>query len=249
MISILTWKVILVLLLCGHPNLSILSSPSLSANYHFSTFDLFPHDLHIHVTRFRKYPLSLLIFVVINRGCYIAARSYEISLQVLTNISQVSAANEWNIFSTREEKFRSSKWYPLSLLIFVVINRGCYIAARSYEISLQVLTNISQVSAANEWNIFSTREEKFRSSKWPCNVLFIIQTPMKYQTISLFKIVNNRERRKLLCSHSNGDISLLKITFYSHMSRYHVFPLVFHWCLFNKVIVLHCNVLVLVNNK
>ena len=193
MISILTWKVILVLLLCGHPNLSILSSPSLSANYHFSTFDLFPHDLHIHVTRFRK--------------------------------------------------------YPSSLLIFVVINRGCYIAARSYEISLQVLTNISQVSAVNEWNIFSTREEKFRISKRPCNVLFIIQTPMKYQTISLFKIVNNRERRNLLCSHSNGDISLVKITFYFHMSTYYVFPLVFHWCLFNKVIVLHCNVLVLVNNK
>ena len=139
--------------------------------------------------------------------------------------------------------------YSSSLLIFVVINTGCYIAARSYEISLQVLTNISQVSAANDWNIFSTREEKFRSSKWPCNVLFIIQTPMKYQTISLFKIVNNRERRNLLCSHSNGDISLVKITFYFHMSRYHVFPLVFYWCLFHKVIVLHCNVLVLVNNK
>ena len=35
----------------------------------------------------------------------------------------------------------------------------------------------------HEWNIFSTREEKFRISKRPCNVLFIIWTPMKYQTI------------------------------------------------------------------
>ena len=34
-------------------------------------------------------------------------------------------------------------------------------------------------------NIFSTREEKFRISKRPCNVLFIILTPMKYQTILL----------------------------------------------------------------
>ena len=32
---------------------------------------------------------------------------------------------------------------------------------------------------------FSTREEKFCISKRPCNVLFIIQTPMKYQTTLL----------------------------------------------------------------
>ena len=42
------------------------------------------------------------------------------------------------------------------------INRGYYMARR-YEISLRVLKNI-----------FSTREEKFRISKRPCNVLFII---------------------------------------------------------------------------
>ena len=66
-------------------------------------------------------------------------------------------------------------------------------AARRYEISLRVacvaavlcgcasyagysssVENISQVSAANERNIFSTREEKFGISKRPCNVLFII---------------------------------------------------------------------------
>ena len=43
-----------------------------------------------------------------------------------------------------------------------------------YEISLRVLKKISRVSAANERNIFRTREEKFRISKRPCNVLFII---------------------------------------------------------------------------
>ena len=44
------------------------------------------------------------------------------------------------------------------------VNRGYYKAARRYEISLRVLKNI----------VFSTREEKFRISKRPCNVLFII---------------------------------------------------------------------------
>ena len=47
-------------------------------------------------------------------------------------------------------------------------------AARRYEISLRVLKNISRVTAANERNIFSTREEKFRISARLCNVLFII---------------------------------------------------------------------------
>ena len=42
------------------------------------------------------------------------------------------------------------------------INRGYYMAARRYEISLRALKNI-----------FSTREEKFPLSKRPCNVLFI----------------------------------------------------------------------------
>ena len=54
------------------------------------------------------------------------------------------------------------------------IYRGYYMAAQRYEISLRVLKNISQVSAANGRNIFSTRKEKFRISKRPCNVLFII---------------------------------------------------------------------------
>ena len=43
-----------------------------------------------------------------------------------------------------------------------LIYRGYYKAAGRYEISLRVLKN------------FSTREEKFRISKRPCNVLFII---------------------------------------------------------------------------
>ena len=104
-ISFLTLKVTLVLLLCGHPNLLILSSSSLSENYHFSVFELFPYDLRIHVTRFRKYTLSLFIFVIINRGFYMAARRYEISLPVLKNIWQVSAANEWIVFQHEKRNF------------------------------------------------------------------------------------------------------------------------------------------------
>ena len=46
--------------------------------------------------------------------------------------------------------------------------------ARRYEISLRVLKNIS------------TLVEKFRIFKRPCSVPFIILTPVKYQTISLF---------------------------------------------------------------
>ena len=62
--------------------------------------------------------------------------------------------------------------YYLNCIMGLLINRGYYMATWRYEISLRVSKNISWVSAANEWNIFSTREEKFCISKWPCNVLF-----------------------------------------------------------------------------
>ena len=61
-------------------------------------------------------------------------------------------------------------------------------AARRYEISLRVRT--SEI-------LFKTREEKFGISKRPCNVLFIIQTPINAKPY---------ERSDLLCSHSNGDL-------------------------------------------
>ena len=83
-----------------------LSSPSLSVNYHFPIFELFPYDLHIydHVIRFRKYPLSLLIFVIINRGYYMAARRYQISVRVLKKFytSERSERVEY-FFKTRKE--------------------------------------------------------------------------------------------------------------------------------------------------
>lgn len=45
-------------------------------------------------------------------------------------------------------------------------------AAQKYKISLQVLKNISEVSPAR------------REILYLCNVLFVIKTPMKYQTNS-----------------------------------------------------------------
>ena len=55
-----------------------------------------------------------------------------------------------------------------------LINRGYYMVARRYEIYLRVLKNISQVQRTSSEIFFSTQEEKFRISKRPCNVLFII---------------------------------------------------------------------------
>ena len=58
-------------------------------------------------------------------------------------------------------------------------------AARRYEISLLVLKKYFTRSLCTLMKYFSTLEEKCRISKRPCNVLFIILTPMKYQTILL----------------------------------------------------------------
>ena len=85
-------------------------------------------------------------------------------------------------------------------------------AARRYEISLLV----------------STQEEKFRISKRPCNVLFIIWTPMKYQTISLTQLypakgaIYNVAIATVIFSH-------VKITCYFHIWRYHVFGRKLTW--------------------
>ena len=61
---------------------------------------------------------------------------------------------------------------------------------------------------------FLTQEEKFCISKWSCNVLLIIETPMKYKTISLTYIFSCCTRCNLLCSHSNSALFIVKITCY-----------------------------------
>ena len=83
---------------------------------------------------------------------------------------------------------------------------------------------------ANEWNIFSTWKEKFRISKRPYNVLFIIintnEIPNHFTLIVFWC-----EMCDLLCSHSNGDIifSHAKITCYFHMWRYQLFMRKLTW--------------------
>ena len=96
-------------------------------------------------------------------------------------------------------------------------------AARRYEISLRVLKNISRVSAANEWNIFSTR------------YFYYINTSEIPNHFTL--IVFWCERRDLLCSYSNGDIFTCEDNMlFSHVkipnfrAKAH---LVFHWCFCN----------------
>ena len=88
--------------------------------------------------------------------------------------------------------------------------------------------------------IFSTQEEKFCISKWPCNVLLF-----NFYYINTNEIPNHFtetvfscERRDLLCSHSNGDIFTCEDNMlFSHVkiSSFRVKAhLVFHWCLYNK---------------
>ena len=69
---------------------------------------------------------------------------------------------------------------------------------------------------------FLIQEEKFCISKLSCNVLLTIQTPMKYQTISLSYTFSCCARCNLLCSHSNSDLFIEKITCYFDVWRYHV---------------------------
>ena len=69
-----------------------------------------------------------------------------------------------------------------------------------------VLKNISQVSAANEWNIFQHSKRKFRISVWPCNILYI-----RYLVLS--KMLNKCEiTNKVIfsCSFSRNACDLHK---------------------------------------
>ena len=93
-------------------------------------------------------------------------------------------------------------------------------AARRYEISLRVLKNISRVSAS----------------------MYYINTNEIPNHFTL--IVFWCERRDLLCSHSNGDIFTCEDNMlFSHVkisnfrAKAH---LVFHWCLYNKLIHFRC---------
>jgi len=66
----------------------------------------------------------------------------------------------------------------------------------------------------------------------PCDVLFIIQTPMKYQTGSLLL-----QKGLFFVTIATVIISHVKITCYFHVWRYHAFARQFTWycCLYNKL--------------
>ena len=77
--------------------------------------------------------------------------------------------------------------YPFRWRIRHYINRGYYMAARRYEISLRVLKNISRVSAANEWNIFNTRllyKHKWNTKPFHWNSFFPAKGAIYYVAIA-----------------------------------------------------------------
>ena len=100
------------------------------------------------------------------------------------------------------------------------INRGYYMAARRYAISLRVLKNISRVRCAHSWKIFSTRGEKFRISKRPCNVLFIKHqwNTKPFHFNSFFGV----KGAIYYVTIATVIFSHVKITCYFHMWRYQV---------------------------
>ena len=53
---------------------------------------------------------------------------------------------------------------------------------QSFSLSVK---NYFTVESSKQVKYFLTQEEKFCISKWSCNVLLIIETPIKYQTILL----------------------------------------------------------------
>ena len=62
---------------------------------------------------------------------------------------------------------------------------------------------------ANEWNIFSTREEKFRISKRPCNILYLLTHTIK----TTYCMLQNCDKWPLL-QYCKNIICLLALIFH-----------------------------------
>ena len=92
-------------------------------------------------------------------------------------------------------------------------------AARKYEIFPQVLKNTSEI-------FFNTRREV--SYLQAAHAMLYLLYKHQRNTKSFHFIVFWCERRELLCSQSNGDISRVKIS--SFRAKGHM---VFHWRLYN----------------
>ena len=106
-------------------------------------------------------------------SCSFDIRVNNTELEMLTHIAVNSHFPKSIFFPTLLMNFTMFK-QRIIIFYSIPIHRGYCMVAWRYEISLRVLKHISRVSAASEWKIFSTREEKFRISKRPCTILFII---------------------------------------------------------------------------
>ena len=84
---------------------------------------------------------------------------------------------------------------------------------------------------------FSTREENCWVSKQSGNFLFILEAPMKYQTISLL-LELPRQRCYVLCKQNNGDLFMCEVKMLFSRRKISCFhakaQLVFQWCLYDK---------------
>ena len=99
---------------------------------------------------------SLLIFSP-KCGAYLRAALKTIVIPLSTVFMRISAA----LIKFPKCNAYLSNYCNLQLKSLLYLgHREYYMAARRYEISLQVLRNISQVSAANEWNIFFQHEKR-----------------------------------------------------------------------------------------
>ena len=109
-----------------------------------------------------------------------------------------------------------------------IINRGYYMAKRRYKISLRVLNNISQVSIANEWNIFKHEKRNFVSPSG--HVIFIsIILLYKHQWIPNLLIFTVKDTIYYV-TIATMIFLCVKITCFCENAY-----LVFHWCLSNNI--------------
>ena len=125
-----------------------------------------------------------------------------------------------------------ARFFRSSALNESLKQRGYYMAARRYEISLRVLKNI----ALTREIFFQHEERNFVSPSG--HVMFSLlykhqwnTNPFHFNSFLVWK-------RDLLWSHSNGDIFTCEYNMlFSHVkissfrAKAH---LVFHWCLYNK---------------
>ena len=94
-------------------------------------------------------------------------------------------------------------------------------AARRYEISFRVLINI-----------FQHEKRNFVSPSG--HVIFYLLYKHQWNTTSFHE--RHRKVRFSYVTIATVIFSRVKITCYIHVWRYHVFHLVFHWCLHNKYV-------------